>query len=100
MAQVDRLREYNIRPFQVTMYGMEQTHDWFAGKRGSFAATGCAVERLVAKGFRLWREVFLHEKNVTEADGMVVAHKGTWTATASRTWVQGAAASFFHTTPA
>jgi hypothetical protein len=65
---LDGLRQRQCRPFQITLYGMEETHDWFAGRQGSFAATSLAVDRVLAKGIGLWWGVLLHERNASEVD--------------------------------
>ncbi len=51
---------------QVTFFGMEETNDWFHGRRGAFEDNLVATERLLEAGMKPRWQIFLTKKIIPE----------------------------------
>jgi len=67
------LRENGLEQFQLTLHGLEQNHDWFAGRRGAYRDIMEAAKRIVSAGMRIDWNLFLSKRNIAEFPNMVRA---------------------------
>jgi len=64
-------REVGTEVCQVSFFGMEETTDWFARRRGAFRDNIVATGRLLAAGIRPRWQIFLTTRSLPELDAMV-----------------------------
>jgi MoaA/NifB/PqqE/SkfB family radical SAM enzyme len=67
----DRLKRAGMNSLQLTIYGLEQTHDDFAGRRGAFKDIITTIRRAVMHDIEWWCGVVLHPGNIGELDDTV-----------------------------
>lgn len=60
------LRDAGVRELQLTFYGLEETHDTFAGRRGAFRNLVETIRRAAEFGLHWYAGVVLHAGNVDE----------------------------------
>jgi len=61
-----RLKKAGVEWLQLTLYGLERTHDDFARRRGAFRDVSLTARRALEHGIRWWLGVFLHPDNAHE----------------------------------
>jgi len=61
-----RLKKAGVEWLQLTLYGMERTHDDFARRRGAFRDVIVTARRAAEQGIRWWLGVILHPDNAHE----------------------------------
>ncbi|MDP2806812.1 MAG: hypothetical protein Q8O74_01585 [bacterium] len=59
---MDKLHKVGINELQFSFYGIGETHDWFAGRKGAYADIEKAVPILQNAGITLRPIVWLHSK--------------------------------------
>jgi len=59
-------REVGTTGCQITVFGMEETHDWFVRRRGAFRDALLATERVLAAGIRPRWQLFLTTRILPE----------------------------------
>lgn len=59
---MDKLHEAGIKELQFSFYGIGETHDWFAGRKGAYQNIAKAIPILQNAGFKLRPVVWLHGK--------------------------------------
>lgn len=72
----ERLKAAGVGWLQLTAYGLERTHDSFAGRRGAFRDVVATIRRAEEHGLGWWAGVILHEGNVSEVRETVSHLKG------------------------
>ncbi len=60
------LQRWGVERFQLTLHGLEEHHDWFTRRRGSYGEVMEAVRRLAAASARVLWVYFLDRLNVAE----------------------------------
>jgi len=71
-----RLKKTGISYLQLTAYGLEQTHDAFAGRPGAFKGVVSTIQRAMGYGMDWCAGVVLHADNVDELEATVSHLKG------------------------
>ena len=64
---VRALRDQGLERFQLSLYGLEKTHDWFAGRVGAYDSPLEAARRIASFGVEVDWVYFLHRRNIGEA---------------------------------
>lgn len=64
-------REIGTQACQITFFGLEETTDYFAGRRGYFQDCLLATQRLLEVGIRPRWQLFLTQRALPELDGFV-----------------------------
>lgn len=62
----ERLKRTGVNCLQLTVYGLEKTHDEFAGRHGAFQNIVTTIQRATEHGIEWYAQVFLHPDNVSE----------------------------------
>lgn len=63
-------RSVGTEACQITLFGLDATHDWFVRRRGSFRDSLVATERLLEAGIRPRWQIFLTRRILPEIDAL------------------------------
>jgi MoaA/NifB/PqqE/SkfB family radical SAM enzyme len=66
-----RLKKTGISNLQLTAYGLEQTHDAFAGRPGAFKGVVATIQRAMGYGIDWCAGVVLHADNADELEATI-----------------------------
>ena len=70
---VNDLHQYGAKRFQLTLHGLEQSHDWFAGRRGAYSDLLEAARRLSRCGAKINWIYFLNRRNMSECTEVIAS---------------------------
>jgi len=65
---IDDLKAAGTREIHTTLYGLQDTHDWFARRKGAFEDLASGVGRLTEQGLSVKLRILLHKKNLAEIE--------------------------------
>lgn len=71
----ERLRKAGCDCLQLTVYGLEQTHDVFAGRRGAFQNIVATTRRAREHGIEWYAGIVLHPGSVRELEDTIACVK-------------------------
>lgn len=66
-----RLKSAGVDCLQLTVYGLEQTHDAFAGRRGAFQGVVTTIRRAMEYDIQWYAGVILHADDVDELEATI-----------------------------
>lgn len=66
-----KMKDAGLKTIQLSPYGLESTHDWFASREGAFQDLMSAAKRGVDVGLMINWQYFFHKKNVNELQELV-----------------------------
>lgn len=64
-------RQIGTQACQISFFGIQETTDWFCGRKGAFRDSLLATERLIQAGIRPRWQLFLTERLLPELDAFV-----------------------------
>jgi len=78
-----KMKDAGLKTIQLSSYGLESTHDWFACRRGAFQEMILAAQRSTEAGLMVNWQHFFHKKSADElhelmAYGRKVTEGGEW----------------------
>jgi len=71
-----KLKNLGIDTVDMTLFGLKETHDWFAQRKGAFTDLLVAAEHCAEVGLRVEWKIMLHKRNIHEIDAMERLLKG------------------------
>jgi len=70
-ALLEKMKDAGLKTIQLSPYGLESTHDWFACRKGAFQDLMSAARRGLEAGLMINWQYFFHKKNVNELQELV-----------------------------
>lgn len=71
-ALLEKMKNAGLKAIQLSPYGLESTHDWFACCKGAFQDLMSAARRGIEAGLMINWQYFFHKKNVNELPELVI----------------------------
>jgi MoaA/NifB/PqqE/SkfB family radical SAM enzyme len=68
---LEKMKDAGLRTIQLSPYGLESIHDWFACRKGAFQDLMSAARRGIEVGLMINWQYFFHKKNVDELGELV-----------------------------
>lgn len=65
-ALLEKMRDAGLKTIQLSPYGLENTHDWFARRKGAFGDLMSAARHGIEVGLTINWQYLFHKKNVDE----------------------------------
>ncbi|MFC2172285.1 hypothetical protein ACFLU6_06595 [Acidobacteriota bacterium] len=63
---LESLRSAGTEMLEFTLYGKEEIHDWFAGRKGGYAAIGTLADLWREMEGQIYWSVVVHKKNISQ----------------------------------